>query len=91
MISHGGNATKESGIVNCEKYGKKIFLDLIFLNELKVATNTQDMQKMTDMVIRSRIDATIKLEAQTLLHRLGLSKSDAIRLFNLYSLTRISK
>lgn len=36
---------------------------------------------MTDTVIRSRIDATIKLEAQTLLHRLGLSMSDAIRLF----------
>jgi addiction module RelB/DinJ family antitoxin len=39
------------------------------------------MQNMADTVIRSRIDATLKLEAQTLLHKLGLSMSDAIRLF----------
>ncbi len=36
---------------------------------------------MPDTVIRSRIDATLKIEAQTLLNRLGLSMSDAIRLF----------
>jgi len=36
---------------------------------------------MTDTVIRSRIDATLKIEAQTLLNSLGLSMSDAIRLF----------
>jgi addiction module RelB/DinJ family antitoxin len=39
------------------------------------------MQNMADTVIRSRIDATLKLEAQMLLQRLGLSMSDVIRLF----------
>jgi DNA-damage-inducible protein J len=39
------------------------------------------MQHMPDTVIRSRIDATLKIEAQALLNRLGLSMSDAIRLF----------
>ena len=36
---------------------------------------------MPDTVIRSRIDATLKIEAQMLLNRMGLSMSDAIRLF----------
>lgn len=36
---------------------------------------------MPDTVIRSRIDATLKIEAQALLKKLGLSMSDAIRLF----------
>ncbi|MGV8080019.1 MAG: type II toxin-antitoxin system RelB/DinJ family antitoxin [Syntrophales bacterium] len=36
---------------------------------------------MADTVIRSRIDASVKLEAQALLEKLGLSMSDAIRLF----------
>lgn len=36
---------------------------------------------MADTVIRSRIDAAVKLEAQSLLQSLGLTMSDAIRLF----------
>lgn len=36
---------------------------------------------MTDTVIRSRIDASLKIEAQTLLDGMGLSMSEAIRLF----------
>lgn len=36
---------------------------------------------MSESVIRSRIDSNIKLEAQVLLERLGLTMSDAIRLF----------
>ena len=36
---------------------------------------------MSETVIRSRIDSATKLEAQILLKRLGLSMSDAIRLF----------
>ena len=36
---------------------------------------------MSDTVIRSRIDASVKIEAQTLLSGLGLSMSEAIRLF----------
>jgi DNA-damage-inducible protein J len=36
---------------------------------------------MPETVIRSRIDSSIKLEAQALLERLGLTMSDAIRLF----------
>ena len=36
---------------------------------------------MSETVIRSRIDSSIKLEAQALLERFGLTKSDAIRLF----------
>ena len=36
---------------------------------------------MSETVIRSRIDSSIKLEAQALLERLGLTMSDAIRLF----------
>lgn len=36
---------------------------------------------MSETVIRSRIDSDIKLEAQALLQKLGLTMSDAIRLF----------
>ena len=36
---------------------------------------------MSETVIRSRIDSSIKQEAQALLERLGLTMSDAIRLF----------
>lgn len=36
---------------------------------------------MPETVIRSRIDSNIKLEAQVLLERFGLTMSDAIRLF----------
>jgi len=36
---------------------------------------------MSETVIRSRIDSTIKMEAQALLERLGLTMSEAIRLF----------
>lgn len=36
---------------------------------------------MAETVIRSRIDAEVKLEAQLLLEKLGLSMSEAIRLF----------
>jgi addiction module RelB/DinJ family antitoxin len=36
---------------------------------------------MSDTVIRSRIDESLKIEAQTLLSGLGLSMSEAIRLF----------
>jgi len=36
---------------------------------------------MTESVIRSRINSDIKLEAQALLDKLGLSMSEAIRLF----------
>jgi len=36
---------------------------------------------MSETVIRSRIDASTKIEAQILLKKLGLSMSDAIRLF----------
>ncbi len=36
---------------------------------------------MSEKVIRSRIDSNIKLEAQALLERLGLTMSEAIRLF----------
>jgi addiction module RelB/DinJ family antitoxin len=36
---------------------------------------------MSETVIRSRIDSSIKLEAQSLLGRFGLTMSDAIRLF----------
>lgn len=36
---------------------------------------------MSESVIRSRIDSAIKLEAQSLLSKFGLSMSDAIRLF----------
>ena len=36
---------------------------------------------MPETVIRSRIDNNIKLEAQALLERFGLTMSDAIRLF----------
>ena len=36
---------------------------------------------MAETVIRSRIDSNLKLEAQALLDRFGLSMSDAIRLF----------
>lgn len=36
---------------------------------------------MSETVIRSRIDSCIKLEAQALLERFGLTMSDAIRLF----------
>lgn len=36
---------------------------------------------MTDTVIRSRIDPLIKLEAAELFRRLGLTLSDAIRIF----------
>lgn len=36
---------------------------------------------MSETVIRSRIDTATKLEAQILLKKLGLSMSDAIRLF----------
>ena len=36
---------------------------------------------MADAVIRSRIDASLKIEAQTLLDGMGLSMSEAIRLF----------
>jgi len=36
---------------------------------------------MSETVIRSRIDSSIKLEAQLLLERFGLTMSDAIRLF----------
>jgi addiction module RelB/DinJ family antitoxin len=36
---------------------------------------------MSETVIRSRIDSSIKLEAQVLLERFGLTMSDAIRLF----------
>lgn len=35
---------------------------------------------MSETVIRSRIDSNIKLEAQSLLERFGLTMSDAIRL-----------
>jgi addiction module RelB/DinJ family antitoxin len=36
---------------------------------------------MPETTIRSRIDSTVKKEAQALLERLGLTMSDAIRLF----------
>lgn len=36
---------------------------------------------MTDTVIRSRIEASLKIEAQTLFDKMGLSMSEAIRLF----------
>jgi len=36
---------------------------------------------MSETVIRSRIDSGIKLEAQVLLERFGLTMSEAIRLF----------
>lgn len=36
---------------------------------------------MTDTVIRSRIDANIKIKATKLFHHMGLTMSDAIRLF----------
>jgi DNA-damage-inducible protein J len=36
---------------------------------------------MTDTVIRSRIEASLKIEAQTLFDGMGLSMSEAIRLF----------
>lgn len=36
---------------------------------------------MADTVIRSRIDASLKMEAQSLLDGMGLSMSEAIRLF----------
>ena len=36
---------------------------------------------MSETVIRSRIDSNLKLEAQALLGRFGLTMSDAIRLF----------
>jgi len=36
---------------------------------------------MSETVIRSRIDSSIKLEAQILLERFGLTMSEAIRLF----------
>lgn len=36
---------------------------------------------MSETVIRSRIDSHIKLEAQALLERFGLTMSEAIRLF----------
>ncbi len=36
---------------------------------------------MTDTVIRSRIEASIKIEAQMLFDGMGLSMSEAIRLF----------
>ena len=36
---------------------------------------------MTDSVIRSRIDANVKAKATKLFHHMGLSMSDAIRLF----------
>lgn len=36
---------------------------------------------MSETVVRSRIDSSIKLEAQALLERFGLTMSDAIRLF----------
>jgi addiction module RelB/DinJ family antitoxin len=36
---------------------------------------------MSETVIRSRVDSNLKTEAQALLERLGLTMSDAIRLF----------
>ena len=36
---------------------------------------------MTDSVIRSRIDSALKLEASNLFEQMGLSLSEAIRLF----------
>ncbi len=36
---------------------------------------------MSETVIRSRIDSSVKLEAQVLLERFGLTMSEAIRLF----------
>ncbi|MBW6485132.1 MAG: type II toxin-antitoxin system RelB/DinJ family antitoxin [Syntrophobacterales bacterium] len=36
---------------------------------------------MSDTMIRSRIDASLKIEAQSLLDGMGLSMSEAIRLF----------
>ena len=36
---------------------------------------------MSETVLRSSIDSSLKLEAQALLERLGLTMSDAIRLF----------
>lgn len=36
---------------------------------------------MTDSVIRSRIDSKVKIKATKLFERMGLSMSDAIRLF----------
>lgn len=36
---------------------------------------------MADTVIRSRIDSAVKLEAQAVLDKFGLSMSEAIRLF----------
>src|SRR5690242_20302059 len=36
---------------------------------------------MPETVIRSRVDAALKLEAQALLEKVGLSMSEAIRLF----------
>ncbi len=36
---------------------------------------------MSETVIRSRIDSSVKLEAQALLDRFGLTMSEAIRLF----------
>ena len=42
---------------------------------------------MTDSVIRSRIDSTVKEKATKLFEHMGLSISDAIRLFLYQSLT----
>ncbi len=36
---------------------------------------------MTDAVIRSRVDASVKIKAKKLFNHMGLSMSDAIRLF----------
>lgn len=42
---------------------------------------SQEVISMAETVIRSRINADIKLEAQALLEKFGLSMSEAIRLF----------
>jgi addiction module RelB/DinJ family antitoxin len=46
-----------------------------------VATIEGGLKSMSETVVRSRIDSSIKLEAQSLLERFGLTMSDAIRLF----------
>ncbi len=41
---------------------------------------------MTDAVIRSRIDANVKIKATRLFEHMGLTMSDAIRLFLYHSI-----
>jgi DNA-damage-inducible protein J len=38
-------------------------------------------QKMADSVVRSRIDPAVKMEADRILHEMGITLSEGIRLF----------